>query len=82
MSDDSRDDLDGHDHHLFVRGNPLGALIQNTRILLAAISTASPSSIPVARARFSTVGTADRISSGLNPMRPIAVMASATCFAV
>ncbi len=54
----------------------------NTRMLLAAISAASPSSVPVARERFRTAGIAASISLALNPMRPMAVMPSATCFAV
>ena len=56
--------------------------IPNTRILFAAISAASPRSVPVARERFNTAGIAFSISFGLNPIRPRAVIASATCFAV
>ena len=54
----------------------------NTLMLLDAISAASPSSVPVARARLRTAGTADRISFGFNPIRPIAVIPSATSLAV
>ena len=56
--------------------------IPNTRMLLAAISAASPSSVPVALERFNTAGIAASISSGEKPMRPSAVIPSATCFAV
>ena len=56
--------------------------IPNTLMLLAAISAASFRSVPVARARFSTAGIAASISFGLNPIRPRAVIPSATCRAV
>ncbi|MPM43124.1 hypothetical protein SDC9_89797 [bioreactor metagenome] len=56
--------------------------IPNTRMLLAAISAASASSVPVALERFRTAGIAASISLALNPIRPMAVIPSATCFAV
>ena len=58
------------------------ASIPKIRMEFAAISPASASSVPVARARLSTSAIAAWISCGENPIRPSDTIASATCWAV
>ena len=60
----------------------LPASMPKMRMEFAAMSAASPSSVPVARARSSVGWIASSISFGEKPMRPSETMPSATSFAV
>ena len=58
------------------------ASMPKIRMEFAAMSAASPNSVPVARARSSDGAMASSTSFGENPIRPKATMPSATCLAV
>ena len=58
------------------------ASMPKIRMLFAAMSPASASSVPVDRARFSTASMDAWISVGENPIRPSDTIASAACCAV
>ena len=58
------------------------ASMPKIRMLFAAMSPASASSVPVDRARFSTASMDAWISVGEKPIRPSDTIASAACCAV